>query len=519
MPDAEAPRVGPALADRLALAVALVATALGVGWRLVDVTEWPFPPSASVQYESALAARALWVAADPAARTPERAAWFAEVRFGHVVSPPVLPALVAATYAATGQEIPWASKLFTAGFWAAAGWLVAGAVARQTGSRWAGAVALTYLMFAPFGLMVSRSFQTESAAVLGFAFAAWHLSRPGRGFGWRETAASGVACGLAALVKPGTLLPPLAAGFAALALGAHAAGGLPRRAAAAGLFTLLLAVPSVAYVGLFLSGRGGEIQPHLLADADFYRKLGETVYAAVGSAPLAAGLAGAALAAWRGVPLAAGLFAGHAALAAAFTYHCSTHAYYHTTLLVPVALGVGWVAAELLRLAGAALGPSRRADLLVAAVVAGCLARYVVVAKTPWVGPWRLAAPVREGLAAEYARERAMGAAARAARDAVPPGARAVAVTADYGYVFESVANLRVAVWPRRSDLTFLLDAGAERPATADERLTAYAAAGYEYLVVTDFAEYAGQPDLAEALARRGRPILATPEVLVFAWR
>ena len=81
------------------------------------------------------------------------------------------------------------------------------------------------------------------------------------------------------------------------------------------------------------------------------------------------------------------------------------------------------------------------------------------------------------------------------------------------------MANLRVAVWPRRSDLTFLLDAGAERSATADGRLTAYRAAGYEYLVVTDFAEYAGQPDLAEALARRGRPLLATPAVLVFAWR
>ena len=104
MPDTVAPPAGRALADRLALAVALVATALGVGWRLVDVTEWPFPFFDSVQYESALAARALWVAADPAARTPERAAWFAEARFGHVVSPPVLPAFVAATYAVSGRE-------------------------------------------------------------------------------------------------------------------------------------------------------------------------------------------------------------------------------------------------------------------------------------------------------------------------------------------------------------------------------------------------------------------------------
>src|SRR4051812_16878418 len=101
---------------RWPLAVALVAAA-ALGWRLIDVTEWPFPFHPTVQYESALAARALWVSASPAARTPDRAAWLAESGFRHVVSPPLLPAAVAGCYWLAGDEIPWVSKVFTAAAW------------------------------------------------------------------------------------------------------------------------------------------------------------------------------------------------------------------------------------------------------------------------------------------------------------------------------------------------------------------------------------------------------------------
>jgi len=514
------PRPRPPLANRLALGVAVLATVVGTGWRLVDVREWPFPFFNSVQYESALAARALWVAADPAARTPERVAWFEQAKFRHIISPPVLPALVAASYAVAGEEIPWASKLFAAAFWAGAGWLVRGAVVRQTGGWWAGTVALTVLLFAPFGLLVSRSFQTESAAVFALALGVWHLSRPGRGVGWPETAVAGLVCGLAGLVKPGTLLPPLAAGFAALMLSPRVAGGFPRKVACIFGFTLLLALPSGVYVALLLSDRGGEIQPHLLADAAFYDRLLRMARGTVGLRTLGVGLVGAALAVRSGWPLAAGLFAGYVAYVGIFTYHCSTHDYYHTTLLVPVALGVGWVASLLLRLAAAVGGPSRRTDLIIAAVVCAGLARYVVASKTPWVGPWRHAQANRPQLAADRDREQRLADVARTVRAAVRPGGRAVAVTNEYGYVFEYWADLRVAVWPRRSDMTFLVDAGMEKPAvTADDRLAGYIAVGIDYVIVVDFAEYERQPDLAAALGRRGKVVVDTPEVRVFDLR
>ena len=40
---------GAMATDRLASGVALLIALLGIGWRLVDLTEWPFPVFESVQ--------------------------------------------------------------------------------------------------------------------------------------------------------------------------------------------------------------------------------------------------------------------------------------------------------------------------------------------------------------------------------------------------------------------------------------------------------------------------------------
>jgi len=516
-------RAAPAPADpatwshRLAWIVAGVATVLGLGWRLVDVTEWPFPQFPTVQYESALASRSLWVAMDSSARTPERMAWFEIAQYHHIVSPPILPALVAGTYVVAGEEIPWVSKVFTALFWAGAAWLICAAVVRQTGSRWAGTVALTYLNFAPLGLLVARGFQTESTAVLGLAWGVWHLSKPGRGLGWRETIVAGIVCGLAGLAKPGTLLPPLAAAYAAHLLFVGSTGRWPRRIACAVLFTVLLALPSLAYVAYKLGNRGSEVQPHLLIRADFYDALWNMIRVTVTPKALAVGIAGAIVAAWRKSTLTLGLFAGYAAYVAVFTYHCSTHHYYHTTLLIPIALGLGWLVAVGLRIASTWRGRTRAKELLLAALMIAVLARYIVVSKTPWTGPWRNHHRVRAGLNEAYAQEQRSIRIALATRDALPPGARAVAVTNEYGYVFEYWANLRVAVWPRQSDMVFLIASGQEKAdATASSRLEVFAAQGFDYFVVADPTEFDLDPELRPALERLGRSILTTPEVSIY---
>ena len=496
-------------APRLPLAVAAVVAAVGVGWRLTDLTEWPFPFHPSVQYESALAARALWVAASPAARTPDRAAEFDATRFEHVVSPPVLPAVVAAWYCAVGEEQPWASKLFTAAAWVAACGFAGAAVARQTGCRWAAVAAGGWLTVTPFGLMVCRSFCTEPVAVFGFAVAAWVLARPGRQLTWRETLGAALACGLAAATKPGVLLPPVAAGFAGVVLSAGVAGTLTRKAVHTVAFAALLAVPSVLWVVLWLPHRGSELRPGLLADPAFYAAVAELVRRVVGWPLLALGLAGAALAAGRRQFLPAGLFAGYVGYVGLFTYHCSTHDYYHVPLLVPVALGLGWVAAGVVRVVGANREP------LLALAVAGGLAGYAYGSRLPFVGPWRANPAVQLARAdiAERDRERAERYAA--VRAAVGPGAGVVAVTEEYGGPLEFAAGVKVAAWPRADDEAALGHAAVP----ADQRLDTMAALGYAFLVVTDRDEFDRDADLRAAVGRRGKLVADRAGVLVYDLR
>lgn len=499
----------PAARPRLLVAVALAVAAAGVGWRLTDPREWPFPFHPSVQYESALATRALWVAADPAARTPDRAAEFAATRFEHVVSPPVLPAAVAAWYAAAGEEQPWAAKLFTTAAWVAACGFVGAAVVRQTGCRWAGVAAGGWLVFAPFGLMVCRSFQTEPVAVLGLAFAVWVLARPGRQLTWRETLAAGLACGLAAATKPGVLLPPVAAGFAGAVLPAGVAGSLTRKAIHTVAFAALLAAPSVLWVLVWLPHRGSELRPGLLADPAFYAAVAELVRRVVGWPALALGLAGAALAAWRRQFLPAALFAGYVGYIGLFTYHCATHDYYHTPLLVPAALGLGWVAACVERAVGANREP------LLALAVAGGLAGYAYGSRLPFVGPWRANPAVQAALADVAERDRERAERYAVVRAAVGPGAWVVAVTEEYGGPLEFAAGVKVAAWPRADDEAALGHAAVP----AAERLDAMAALGYGFLVVTDRAEFDRTPGLRAAAERRGRPVAADASVLVYDLR
>lgn len=452
-------------------------TALAVAARLADGTAWPVPFHPTVQHESALAARAIWLAADPAQRSGERAAWYEAVGFGHVVSPPVLPALAAGCYLVAGEEVPWVSKLLAAGFWAAAGWFVLLAVRRQTGSGWAGVAGLAWLLAAPFGLFVSRSFQAEPVLACGLAAAVWRLSRPGREPGWRD----GLVCGLCALAKPGMLFAPLLAGFAA--------GGAWRRPAQLAAFAALTAGPSLLYVRLVLPHRGGELMPELLAEPWFYDRLGRLVERAVGGPALTAGLVGAALACRAGNRLLAGLIVGTAGTVAVFTYHAATHDYYHTPLLVLAAVGLGWCGHAL-------LARGRYGAVALVLLTAAC------------AEPWRLPRLLRPA-AGDSSRE-----AADVVRAVVPSGEGVVAVGSDYGLSLEFRTCRPTAFWPRRADVPAMTRAGVLPPDFAADRHLA--AAGWRFVVVTDATEFAAQPELAAALARRGRLIATGPGVRVY---
>ncbi len=500
---------------RFAWAVAILATGVGVGWRMIDLTEWPFPLFQPVQYESALASRSIWMSIDSDARTAERLELFREDRFRHVVSPPILPALAAVSYRIAGDEIPWISKVFAAGFWLVAAWSLRAATRNLTGSSWAGVAALTYLLMAPFGLIVSRCFQTESVAVCGLAIGVWQLSRSGSLGDRRAVILSGIICGVLGLAKPGTLFLPLTGGVAGLLA---LSGGRPvTKLSYFAIFTILHAIPSVLYGAIFLSDRGGEIQPHRLLEMDFYVAVERMLATTIRWPALAVGLGGAILALGRKHGLALGLFVGFGGFFGVFTFHATTHEYYYTTLLVPVALGLGCAVAFSIRLGTGLFGSSRRNDALLAAAVLFGLTRFAVVSTTPWVGPWRLSSGNAAGLAGHYEKEAAFARSAKQTRAIVRPGARVV-VLAD-ALAFEYWANIRVSQWPRNSDLAFLRSNGTELSGMMEQMIASAVAQGIEYFVVCELDEFRAQPELRAAIDTRGRCIFSTPDLLIFELR
>lgn len=503
-------------------AVASVVLVLAVGWRLVDVDEWPTHFHPALQYESALAARAIWLAADPAEQTPDRRPWFDAVGFKHMVSPPALPALVAGCYLVADEEVPWVSKLFNGVFWLAAGGFAGAAAWRQTRSRWAGVVAFGWFVLTPFGLRVSRSFQTEPLLALGLAVAVWHLSRPRWQPTWGTVLTAGAVCGAAAFIKPGVLFLPLLAGFAALVLPVRVPEGRGRKLAYLAAFATLMVLPAGLYGAAVLRGHvENKVLPWLLTEGWFYKGVVSQIGSAVGWPVLVLALAGVWIAARAGNYLLVGLLTGYVGYVGVFTFHSATHDYYHVPLLVLASVGLGWPVARAERRLAGSLPPTRRSRVAIAAGAVLGLTGYLCKTGYPHLGPWRWTpdGQVERGQVAAW-RERTLQA-HRTAREVVGPGTPVVAVAEDLGYGLEFDAWVPVSFWPPQGVVPVMVQVGLlPDPFIPDKYLQSLVLdRGCRYAVITDLQEYDRQADLRAALARRGRLVVSTPEVVVWQFR
>lgn len=492
------------------LLFALLVTVLAAGWRLIDADEWPSPLHPTVQYESALAARAIWCGARPAARTFDRHAWFDAVGFAHVVSPPVLPGLVAGLYAITGEEVPWVSKLFATAFWLAAGWCVRAAALRTSGGRWAASLALAWFVLTPLGIKVSRSFQTEPVLAFALAAAVWLLVRLDRPR-WRATLFTAAACGFAALVKPGVLFAPLIVGFA----GVLCSAPVPHRLAKLAAFTALTVLPSVAYAACVLPGHvGNKVLPGLLAEWWYYESVEKLVATVAGYGALGLALTGAAFAAANRALLLPGLFVGYAVYLVVFTFHCATHDYYHVPLLVLVAVAM---AGPLARLEQRWPTP----DQWRFAVAVLALVGYLFVTKNPHLGPWRWTPSARAELARRADEQTRYTATCHAIRNAVGPGSGVIVLGDAYGYPLEYHANIRRAFWPRPADVPILVRVGQLPASFAAEGYLRelVRTRGFDYFAVTDLAALEEQPELRAMLAKWGRVVASGADWVVYDLR
>jgi len=503
---------------RTPLIFVLVVAAIALGWRLVDISDWPseYP---TIQYESALASRTILLSAS-SQRTAEQDAWLKRTGNQYITSPPILPGLVAAVSVITGEETPWVSRFFTIGFWLAAGGFVNAAAVRFTHSRWAGAVAFAFFVLVPFGMVMSRCFQTEALLVLGLALSMWQLAVKLDRLTLRQTLLTGLVCGAASFIKPGMLFAPLILGFAVVVFPRSVPGTILLKLFHVSLYLVLIVVPGTLYALLLLRHHTGRIQPHLLGEAWFYEGVIHNIWWVVGTAGLVA-LIGIGMAARSRVYLPAAILIGHLGTLAIFTFHAATHTYYQTPLLVLTAVALAWPVAALER-SRFSWNRSRSFRIAWTVTLTTILALYLVATRKSDLGPWRYAPERRARLDVTAARHNDQIEKAKIIREVVGVESPIIELTDVYGYPLMFYAGLEVLKWPSLDDQFYNAQVvgGNATLFSAEETLRQMNPDGHwKFFVITDLEEWNLQPKLQAALRRYGPPREPGVGVLIFDLR
>lgn len=364
---------------RWRLVPVLVVWAIAVAERTSHLRDWPTGFRTTLEFDSANAARTIFLELTPHSAAWERA-WL-NAGVGRFIEPPVLQTLTALTYLPGGVERPWTSIVFTVSAWLLGGAFLFSGLRRLTG-WWGATLGLGFLLLAPFGVAVSQSFEPEALIVLALGVVFWYTAA-GDILAGRRLWIAVLLGAFAALAKPGVLLPFIFA----VDIAAAARGGPlrdPRRGGRLGALLILTALPTVAYAIIWMPGQvSDKVLPSVLLTPAFYAGWASNVTRVVGIIPLVGGALGFVLS-----PRLRryGTFLGLAYLgyAAIFTWHTETHDYYQVPLMVVAAIGLGGLGEALASWAG---GAAARAVAVAAAIA-------VAAALTFAAAPTNLLAPV-----------------------------------------------------------------------------------------------------------------------------
>ncbi len=190
---------------------------LGLGLRLIDLTDQPLDFNASRQLYSAIIARAIYYEDLPAADLAAVEAAVAHRNSLERLEPPLLETLVAATYRLLGGERLWVARLYSIAFWILGGIVLYTLAHQIRGPRLTaqadpgepaaapfapGAlIALAFYLFLPLAVYASRSFQPDPLMVCILLLSFLSLYQWDRTKTWKWALLSGLSGGLAVLIK------------------------------------------------------------------------------------------------------------------------------------------------------------------------------------------------------------------------------------------------------------------------------------------------------------------------------
>ncbi len=182
----------------------LVLFGLGIGFRLLNLTNPPLDIHAWRQYGSAAIARRLYYQMLPNANPTVR-----QNAIGMappVTEPPLTESLVAFSYLVTGGEHLWIIRIWTTLFWVVGGLALFALVRRMTSDD-GGVIAVGYYLLLPFGNTTTRAFLPEPLMIMWIILALYAIHRWIEGQKWKWAIATGISCDLAVLTKVFAVFP------------------------------------------------------------------------------------------------------------------------------------------------------------------------------------------------------------------------------------------------------------------------------------------------------------------------
>jgi 4-amino-4-deoxy-L-arabinose transferase-like glycosyltransferase len=485
------------------MTVALLALiGVGLGIRMLDLTDPPLDFHAWRQLRSAIIARGKYYSldtnADPYLR--EKAIQLGESE--GKLEPIILETISAITYWIVGREELWIARVYSIFFWMIGG-IFLYLLARKCTSTLGASLSLAYYLLVPFGVIGSRAFLPEPLMAMWIMISSWCLYQWSEKKTWTWALLFGITAGLAILTKVFAVFP---VGCAAIAVVLHT-WGLRRTIRNPQVWTtaaIMTLIPALYYILPSASSGTSYLKEwvfpysYLLLQPGFYVRWLTVLHDLVNLFPLFTSLIGVTLLKGQGRALAFGLWLGYWLTGMTVPSLIRSHTYYNLPLIPILALPLAPIGEFLLsKIAQQPL----RWRLLFTFTVLASLAYPMILS--------------RNELVARNYREEAKGWVKIA--DILPEGSL-IGMTHDYGKRIAYYAWRGVATWPSVYDFRMQeLARGSADPNDPDwASILVRRMEPYDYFVITVMNELEAQPIVKSTLFSTYEVYLQENGILIF---
>ena len=481
-------------------AIIILAVILGITVRFYDLTDAPLDFHPTRQLHSALIARGMYYE-----NLKDAPAWQKEMAVNQwksegLIEPQIMERLTALTYQFIGSEQLWAARVWSILFWILGGVFLF-LLAREIAGLEGAAIAIVYFFLWPYAVIASRAFQPEPLMVATIIIGLWAAVRWSKNPSVVNAVAAGLICGLAIYIKSVSVF------FIAPALAGLVLSNYSFREAIKNrqiwLIGIISVLPYAIYhlYGVYILKLLGEqfslrFFPNLWTDPAFYlRWIGE-MSRVVGLEIFLLALAGSLIFSKKKVAgLFIGLTIGYLLYGFTFSYHISTHDYYHLPLMVQVPLGLALVFKALVN--AIEKEKMKFSKLIIAAVL------IVFMALKAWDARVTLK---RVDYRGEIVFWQNLG-------NELGSDKKITGLLSDYGYRLSYWGWMKVTPWMQMMDINLRELAGEpiDFQAALDQSLV-----GKDLFIITLMDEFAGQPELKKFLDSNFRIIKDTPEIIIY---